>query len=117
MAKQHIRHMVGGRVATPQPERLFRFEFPERPGALSDFLTRLAGRWSISLFHYRNHGAAYGQVLAALMVPPSDNAAFLKFLDETGYEYQEETANPAYTQFLQPEPAAAKTVDPVRRIG
>ena len=117
MAKQHIRHMVGGRIATPEPERVFRFEFPERPGALSDFLTRLAGRWSISLFHYRNHGAAYGQVLAALMVPPSDNSAFLKFLDDTGYEYREETANPAYTQFLQPEFAAAKTVDPVRRIG
>jgi threonine dehydratase len=103
MAKHHVRHMVGGRANTPERERLYRFEFPERSGALVDFLTTLAGRWSISLFHYRNHGSAYGNVLVGMMVPEKEDKVFQKFLEETGFEFQDETANPAYAYFLQPE--------------
>ncbi len=102
MAKQHVRHMVGGRVVTPERELIYRFEFPERAGALVDFLTTLAGRWSISLFHYRNHGSAYGQVLVGMQVPSIDDDVFQKFLKDTGFEFQDETANPAYAYFLQP---------------
>jgi len=102
MAKRHIRHMVGGRVVTPERELIYRFEFPERAGALVDFLTTLAGRWSISLFHYRNHGSAYGQVLVGMQVPSIDDTVFQKFLKDTGFEFQDETANPAYAYFLQP---------------
>jgi threonine dehydratase len=100
MTRRHVRHMVGGRIRTPERELLYRFEFPERPGALLDFLTKLAGRWSISLFHYRNHGAAYGHVLVGMMVPEQDNSLFEQFLEEVGFSYEEETDNPAYRYFL-----------------
>ena len=101
MAKLHVRHMVGGCAAVPD-ERLFRFEFPERPGALRGFLTQLGGRWNISLFHYRNHGSAYGRVLMGLQVPARDGDAFERFLEEVGYRHREETRNPAYRVFLRP---------------
>jgi threonine dehydratase len=100
MAKLHVRFMVGGRAPTNH-ERLFRFEFPERPGALMKFLTSVGGRWNISLFHYRNHGAAFGRVLCALQVPEGDEAEFQRFLDELGYPHIEESANPAYHLFLR----------------
>jgi threonine dehydratase len=101
MAKTHIRHMVGGRSVGRVPdERLFRFIFPERPGALLRFLNHIGERWNISLFHYRNHGAAYGRVLVGIQVPPQDNQDFQLFLDELGYEAAEETDNPAYKLFL-----------------
>jgi threonine dehydratase len=99
MAKLHVRFMVGGRAPVPN-ERLFRFEFPERPGALLQFLSNMGGRWNISLFHYRNHGAAFGRVLAGMQVPPQDNTEFQRFLDELAYPYCEETENPAYRAFL-----------------
>jgi threonine dehydratase len=102
MAKRHVRHMVGGRVKTPERELLYRFEFPERAGALVDFLTVLAGRWSISLFHYRNHGSAYGNVLVGMLVPKEEDKVFQRFLKDTGFEFQDETNNPAYAYFLQP---------------
>jgi threonine dehydratase len=100
IAKLHVRHMVGGRSADVRDERLYRFEFPERPGALLQFLETLGGRWNISLFHYRNHGADFGRVLVGMQVPPADRKAFLAFLGRLGYEYAEETANPAYRMFL-----------------
>ena len=100
MAKLHIRHMVGGR-ASASDERLFRFEFPERPGALLGFLTHLGGRWNISLFHYRNHGSEYGRVLMGLQVPSGDYEAFDRFLAEVGHRCHEETGNPAYRVFLR----------------
>jgi len=100
LAKLHIRHMVGGKSAEVKDEVLYRFEFPERPGALLDFLERSAGRWNISLFHYRNHGAAYGRVLAGLEVPPSERTKFEAFLDELGYSWSDESSNPAFTLFL-----------------
>jgi threonine dehydratase len=100
MAKLHIRFMVGGRSLV-EHERLFRFEFPERPGALLQFLTAIGGRWNISLFHYRNHGAAFGRVLAGLQVPPTDTSTFQGFLDELRYPCCEETSNPAYQAFLR----------------
>jgi threonine dehydratase len=91
---------VGGRSADVQHERLYRFEFPERPGALLEFLDELGGRWNISLFHYRNHGADFGRVLAAFEVPPDEDAAFQSFLQNLGYPYVPESANPAYDLFL-----------------
>ncbi len=100
MAKLHIRHLVGGHAQGADHEILYRFEFPERPGALLRFLTRMGDRWNISLFHYRNHGAAYGRVLVGIQVPPGDHARFQAFLDSLGYPYWEETDNPAYTMFL-----------------
>jgi threonine dehydratase len=100
MAKLHVRHMVGGRSAEVHDERLCRFEFPERPGALVNFLDKLANRWNISLFHYRNHGADFGRVLAAFEVPPEEEAAFQSFLQNLGYPCVPETANPAYDLFL-----------------
>ena len=100
MAKLHVRHLVGGRSKTRDPERLVRFEFPERPGALLDFLEQLSGRWNISLFHYRNHGAAYGRVLAGLEVADADLAEFVALLDKVGFAYWDETENPAMQQFL-----------------
>jgi threonine dehydratase len=99
MAKLHVRFMVGGRASMPD-ERLFRFEFPERPGALARFLDEVAGRWNISLFHYRNHGAAFGRVLAGLEVPARDRDPFARFLDQLGYRAIEETGNPAARLFL-----------------
>jgi len=100
MAKLHIRHLVGGRGNGISDEILYRFEFPERPGALMNFLNKMGNRWNISLFHYRNHGADFGRVLVGIQVPQSDKAAFSEFLDQLGYVYQEETDNPAYKLFL-----------------
>ncbi|UTA49701.1 threonine ammonia-lyase, biosynthetic [Simiduia sp. 21SJ11W-1] len=100
MAKLHIRHMVGGKAPHVEHERVLRFEFPERPGALYNFLTKVAGRWNITLFHYRNHGAAYGRVLVGMEIPPAEFQAMKSFLDELGYPYWDETQNPAYTFFL-----------------
>ena len=102
LAKIHIRHMVGGLATGLEHERLFRFEFPERPGALLRFLTAIGERWNISLFHYRNHGSDYGRVLAGIQVPTKDDAAFAAYLEKLGYVYFEETENPAYTLFLRP---------------
>jgi threonine dehydratase len=100
MAKLHVRHMVGGRAPDVRHERLCRFEFPERPGALTDFLEKLAGRWNISLFHYRNHGADFGRVLAGFEVEEADVPAFRAFLEALGYPYTPEDDNPAYASFL-----------------
>ncbi len=101
LAKEHIRHMVGGHSALAKDERLLRFVFPERPGALTRFLSSMQPGWNISLFHYRNQGADYGRILVGLQVPPADSAGFQAFLDTLGYPYVEETANPAYQLFLQ----------------
>src|SRR3989344_3726524 len=100
MAKLHIRHLVGGRAPNAVNEILYRFEFPERPGALMNFLDKMGGSWNISLFHYRSHGADFGRVLVGMQVPPQDKKKFQKFLDSLGYEYVEETRNPAYKLFL-----------------
>jgi threonine dehydratase len=100
MAKLHVRHMVGGHAPEVRHERLCRFEFPERPGALTDFLDKLGGRWNISLFHYRNHGADFGRVLAGFEVVDADLPAFREFLDGLGYPYTTEYDNPAYRFFL-----------------
>ena len=101
MAKLHVRYMVGGRApASVNNEILYRFEFPERPGALMNFLSKLGGRWNISMFHYRNHGAAYGRVLVGLQVPADEHDQVDQFLNDIGYNYWEETDNPAYKLFL-----------------
>jgi threonine dehydratase len=100
MAKAHVRHMVGGR-AMARDELLYRFEFPERPGALVRFLDGMRGGWNISLFHYRNHGADYGRVLVGLQVPKKDMTAFRAFLKKLGYPCFDETRNPAYKLFLR----------------
>jgi len=100
MAKLHVRYMVGGRGNGVKNERLFRFEFPERPGALLRFLNYMGERWNISLFHYRNHGAAYGRVLVGLQVPKADDEKLELFLQDLGYPNWEETENPAYSMFL-----------------
>jgi threonine dehydratase len=105
VAKLHLRHMVGGLLPSTERERIVQFDFPERPGALLEFLTVLAGRWSISLFHYRNHGSAHAWVLAGFLVPESEDDAFAAFLDETGYRYADETGNLACTEFLAPPEA------------
>ncbi|VAW55650.1 Threonine dehydratase biosynthetic [hydrothermal vent metagenome] len=99
MAKMHVRHLVGGR-ATLTNEVLYRFEFPERPGALLDFLTKIGTRWNISLFHYRNHGAAFGRVLVGLQIPKDERKELVQYLDTLAYPYWEETENPAYQLFL-----------------
>jgi len=101
MAKTHVRHMVGGRARGAPDEVLYRFDFPERPGALLRFLTHMGEHWNISLFHYRNHGADYGRVLMGLQVPPEEQGGLQPFLDEIGYAYEEESANPAYRMFLR----------------
>ena len=101
LAKEHIRHMVGGHSALSKDERLLRFEFPERPGALLKFLSSMQPGWNISLFHYRNQGADYGRILLGLQVPVTDNKAFKTFLDTMGYPHVEETSNPVYRLFLQ----------------
>ena len=101
LAKEHIRHMVGGHSALSKNERLLRFVFPERPGALMKFLSSMQPGWNISLFHYRNQGADYGRILVGLQVPRTDNKAFKAFLDTLGYPHVEETANPVYRLFLQ----------------
>ena len=100
MAKVHVRHMVGGRGHGVEDELVYRFEFPERPGALMQFLANLGGRWNISLFHYRNNGAAYGRVLCGIQVPEAERAAFQAFLEGLHYSHVEETDNPAYKLFL-----------------
>ncbi|MGC1953767.1 MAG: threonine ammonia-lyase, biosynthetic [Gammaproteobacteria bacterium] len=101
MAKLHIRHMVGGRARKLQDEAVYHFEFPERPGALLRFLTRMGSRWNISLFHYRNHGADYGRVLMGIQVPMPERRSLEGFLDDIGYEHRSETDNVAYQQFLK----------------
>ncbi len=101
LAKEHIRHMVGGHSALSKNERLLRFVFPERPGALMTFLSSMQPGWNISLFHYRNQGADFGRILVGLQVPKADNKAFNIFLDTLGYPHVEETANPVYRLFLQ----------------
>jgi threonine dehydratase len=101
LAKEHIRHMVGGHSMLAKDERLLRFVFPERPGALLKFLSLMRPNWNISLFHYRNQGADYGRILVGLQVPETDNQAFAEFLATLGYPYVEETANPVYQMFLQ----------------
>ncbi|AOS95968.1 L-threonine dehydratase biosynthetic IlvA [Microbulbifer aggregans] len=100
MAKLHIRHLVGGRAPGLEDEVVYRFEFPERPGALRKFLEQLAGRWNITLFHYRNHGAAYGRVLVGMEVPPSEREALRELLEQLHYPFWDETDNPAYSFFL-----------------
>ena len=100
MAKLHVRHLVGGRMPAAGSELLFRFEFPERPGALMNFLQVLGAKWNISLFHYRNHGAAWGRVLVGFQADPSERAALHRALADTGYRFWEETDNPGYVRFL-----------------
>lgn len=100
MAKLHVRHMVGGRSPAVANERLFRFEFPERPGALLDFLNAIGTDWNISLFHYRNHGSDYGRVLAGIDVPQSETEVLEAHLTKLGYAHFEESDNPAYGMFL-----------------
>jgi threonine dehydratase len=101
LAKEHIRHMVGGHSTLSKDERLMRFVFPERPGALMKFLSLMRPGWNISLFHYRNQGADYGRILVGLQVPEADDKAFGKFLQTLGYPHVEETGNPVYRMFLQ----------------
>ncbi|HEY3724408.1 MAG TPA: threonine ammonia-lyase, biosynthetic [Acidimicrobiia bacterium] len=101
LAKEHVRHMVGGRSPLAHDERLYRFLFPERPGALMRFLSSMHTDWNISLFHYRNQGADAGRVLVGLQVPRHDDAAFAAFLETLAYPYEDETANPAYRLFLR----------------
>ena len=101
LAQEHIRHMVGGHSTLAKDERLLRFVFPERPGALLKFLSLMRPGWNISLFHYRNQGADYGRILVGIQVPKADDKSFAKFLDTLGYAYVEETRNPAYRMFLQ----------------
>jgi threonine dehydratase len=100
LAKLHIRHLVGGRSALARDEHLFRFEFPERPGALMRFLSSMSPNWNISLFHYRNHGADYGRILVGLQVPTSEKRQLREFLSTIGYRYWDESAHPAYRLFL-----------------
>jgi threonine dehydratase len=101
LAKEHVRHMVGGRSELAHHERLLRFTFPERPGALMRFLSALQPSWNISLFHYRNQGADYGRILVGIQVPSTDRAAFDEFLATLAYPYVEETRNPVYRLFLR----------------
>jgi threonine dehydratase len=105
LAKLHIRYMVGGRADGLSDEMLYRFEFPERPGALLKFLEGLQMDWNISLFHYRNHGSAEGRVLAGIQVPPAERETFHAFLNNLGYPHWDETQNPAYRMFLGTQPA------------
>jgi threonine dehydratase len=101
LAKLHVRHLVGGRTPEAGAEMLYRFEFPERPGALMNFLERMGSGWNITLFHYRNHGADVGRVLVGLQVPEAERGAFRRFLRELGYDYTDESRNPAYRFFLR----------------
>jgi threonine dehydratase len=101
VAKLHVRHMVGGRVNSAKQEILYRFEFPERPGALMQFLLGLGERWNITMFHYRNHGSAWGRVLIGFEAPRTARAELARFLDRIGYRYAEETDNAAYQMFLR----------------
>ncbi len=101
LAKMHVRHMVGGRGTSGKSEILYRFEFPERPGALLTFLLELGEKWNITMFHYRNHGAAWGRVLIGFEAPTSARRELARFLDRIGYRYSEETDNSAYQMFLR----------------
>jgi threonine dehydratase len=101
IAKLHVRHMVGGRMSRAMNESIYRFEFPERPGALMKFLIGLGEKWNITMFHYRNHGADWGRVLAGFEAGPSERGELRRFLDRIGYRYSEETANTAYQMFLR----------------
>ncbi|MFA7349202.1 MAG: threonine ammonia-lyase, biosynthetic [Methylotenera sp.] len=100
VAKLHLRHLVGGHAPQAENEKVFRFEFPEKPGALMKFLESMGHDWNISLFHYRNHGADFGRVLVGMQVPPNELSAFSDFLSNLGYPYWDETQNPAYKLFL-----------------
>lgn len=100
VAKLHLRHLVGGHAPQAKNEKVFRFEFPEKPGALMKFLDTMGHDWNISLFHYRNHGADFGRVLVGMQVPPDDATEFKVFLSNLGYPYWDETENPAYKLFL-----------------
>ena len=100
MAKLHLRHLVGGHAPQTENELVYRFEFPEKPGALMKFLDTMGHDWNISLFHYRNHGADFGRVLVGMQVPPNEQTEFLAFLENLGYPYWDETENPAYLLFL-----------------
>lgn len=100
VAKIHLRHMVGGHSNGAENEVLYRFMFPERPGALLHFLTSMSAGWNISLFHYRNHGSDFGRVLVGIQVPPAERDEFCQFLDKLGYDHWDETENPAYKRFL-----------------
>lgn len=101
MAKLHVRYMVGGHAVQVANELLYRFEFPEQPGALLNFLSRLGQQWNITLFHYRNHGAAYGRVLIGVQVTENEHDEFKRFLEALGYAFWQETDNPAYQLFLK----------------
>jgi threonine dehydratase len=101
MARLHIRHMVGGRANVPD-EKILRFQFPERPGALLQFLRGMKSDWNISLFHYRNYGSEYGRVLMGIQVPAHDEERFNEFLRDTGYNYTLEADNAAYAMFVGP---------------
>ncbi|GAB3625211.1 threonine dehydratase [Pandoraea terrae] len=100
LSKQHIRYMVGGRSPLAKEEVLYRFTFPERPGALMKFLSSMSPNWNISLFHYRNQGADYSNILVGMQVPPDEMPAFRDFLASLGYPYQDESENPAYKLFM-----------------
>lgn len=100
VAKLHLRHLVGGHAPQATNEMVFRFEFPEKPGALMKFLDTMGHDWNISLFHYRNHGADFGRVLVGMQVPPADMVQFQEFLSNLGYPHWDETSNPAYKLFL-----------------
>jgi threonine dehydratase len=100
LAKLHVRHLVGGQVPGLEDELVYRFEFPERPGALLKFLEAIGDNWNISLFHYRNHGSDYGRVLAGVQVPEAERGKFANHLAQLGYTCVDETANPAYRLFL-----------------
>ena len=100
VAKLHLRHLVGGHAPQAENEKVFRFEFPETPGALMKFLDTMGHNWNISLFHYRNHGADFGRVLVGMQVPPNELSEFNEFLSKLGYQYWDETENPAYKLFL-----------------
>jgi threonine dehydratase len=101
LAKEHVRHMVGGHSELARDERLFRFVFPERPGALMRFLSSMHPGWNISLFHYRNQGADYGRILVGIQVPAQDRRAFQSFLQTLAYPCVEESHNPVYRLFLR----------------
>ncbi len=100
LTKLHLRHMVGGHSPLAHNELLYRFEFPERPGALMKFVGHMSRNWNISLFHYRNNGSDYGRIVVGMQVPPEEMQEWQAFLDNVGYRYWDENTNPAYTLFL-----------------
>ena len=100
LAKQHLRHLVGGRSRSAEGEVLYRFEFPERPGVLMRFLSSMAPSWNISLFHYRNQGADYARVVVGMQVPPNERVQFRRFLRDLGFAYVDESGNAGYRLFL-----------------